>query len=615
MDVIHQTPQIVLIVDLRLKRRHAGASAFADATEHFTVGGAVLIGLGIGQVCGVGHDVDLGLAVGSVASDAVADKYIVSLCDGLLAVGNRILELFRVSDTKLAILTGERPGSQGGDSKQEPCFYVVHRGFKLPRSGALVNRLRTDRRPAERVKYHGGVNAYDQVLYENSPVVSTHPGRLFVMAKLAGLQPAPVEKCRVLELGTNAGRNLIGMAIALPGAEFVGVELAEIPVTHGREMVANLGLRNVRLERMSVLDIDEGFGRFDYIIAHGLYSWVPAAVRDKILAVARANMNPHGMAFVSYNTFPGCHLRVMLREMMLYHIGAEDDPVRKLDRARELLRVLASGRPEMDAQEAALAAEAAACLERGDSALYHDDLSACFEPVYFHEFAAHAARHNLQFAGEAHMHDSLLRNLKPETIAAMQEFAGGDRIAQQQYMDFARSLRFRRTLLCHAEISLSEGNAEGCHASCSASETENGTFVGKGGQRVTTGHPAAVEYLRRLISLWPLSEPVLPGKAGLAVELFRTGIIELRGYAGVARNPGERPCASTLARYQAASGEAKVISLGLRLVELGDAAVKKLLGLLDGSRNLEQLRTEMNCEPEQLDVVLKHLAACELLVG
>jgi hypothetical protein len=134
---------------------------------------------------------------------------------------------------------------------------------------------------------------------------------------------------------------------------------------------------------MNVLEIDEGFGEFDYIIAHGVYSWTPTDVRDKLLSIARAHLSAQGVAFVSYNTYPGGYVRKMLREMMLYHIGDETHPMRKLERARELLQMMAIGRPQPNAHEAAVAARAAELLERTDSALYHDDLSDSYEPVYF----------------------------------------------------------------------------------------------------------------------------------------------------------------------------------------------------------------------------------------
>src|ERR1019366_6409989 len=150
-----------------------------------------------------------------------------------------------------------------------------------------------------------------------------------------------------------------------------------------------------------------------------------------------------GMAFVSYNTLPAGHVRRMVREMMLYHIGEEADPMRKLEKARELLQVIAVGRPKPDPLEAAVALRAAELLEYPDSALFHDDLADVYEPVHLHEFVAHAARHDLQYVGEANLADSQSRNLAPEVVARIHEIAAGDRVREAQYLDFARTRRFR----------------------------------------------------------------------------------------------------------------------------------------------------------------------------
>jgi hypothetical protein len=463
------------------------------------------------------------------------------------------------------------------------------------------------------------MNAYDQVPYINSPYAQTHPSRMFVMGRLAGIQPAAVEGCRVLEIGASEGENLVGMAMVLPLAEFVGIELAEVPVARGRETIADLGLKNVRLEQMNLLDVDEGFGQFDYVIAHGLYAWTPAIVRDKILAIARANLDPQGIAFVSYNTHPAGHTRRMMREMMLYHIGGEENPARKLEKGRELLRILAMERTDPDSLETAVAAHARELLEKTDSALYHDELGSIYDPVHFHEFAANASRHGLQYMGEANLQDALRHRLSPEALEAVRTMAGGDRIAEQQYLDFARTRRFRQTLLCQKENRLSEGSAEasveGCYAACSNEEVEDGVFVNVQGTRMTTTHPVVKEYLRRLIQLWPGSEQLSPELAGPALELYRVGMIELRGFPGVAQKAGDRPVASAFARYQAARGDARVTTLGHRSIELNDAAGRRFLGLLDGTRDREQLAIEMDRSREEIDASLKGLEKHELLAG
>jgi len=450
----------------------------------------------------------------------------------------------------------------------------------------------------------GIVSVYDQVSYVNSPYPQTHPGRLFVMAKLAGLHPPPVETCRVLEIGASEAENLVGMAVVLPSAEFVGIELAQVPVERGQKTIADLGLPNVKLRQMNVLDIDKNFGQFDYIIAHGLYSWTPMIVRDKILAVAKANLSAEGVAFISYNALPGGHIRKMVREMMLYHIGEEADPMRRLEKARELLQVIAVGRPKPDTLEAAVAARAAELLDYTDSALFHDDLADIYEPVHLHEFVGHAARHGLQYIGEANLADSQARNLAPEAVQKIQEMAAGDRIREAQYLDFARTRRFRHTLVSHAGNDVHEGTAEGCYAATAARETEEGVFVSAAGTRMTTTRPQWVAYMRRLIGVWPCSESVSAGDAEIALELFRSDMIELHGFAGVAQKAGEKPCASRFARYQAARGDSRLTTLWHRSMEVQDEAGRKLVGLLDGSRDREDLAREMESPREVLEIAL-----------
>jgi cyclopropane fatty-acyl-phospholipid synthase-like methyltransferase len=165
-------------------------------------------------------------------------------------------------------------------------------------------------------------NAYDAVAYISKPFPQTHPDNLATLATLFGLQPPPLDNCRVLELGCASGGNLIPMAVSLPGSTCVGIDLSANQIADGQKTLAALGLKNVQLKHLSILDIDESFGEFDYIICHGVYSWVPEDVQDKILSICAANLARDGVAYVSYNTFPGWHMRGMIRDMMCYHVSA-----------------------------------------------------------------------------------------------------------------------------------------------------------------------------------------------------------------------------------------------------------------------------------------------------
>lgn len=461
------------------------------------------------------------------------------------------------------------------------------------------------------------MSTYDELRYNNLPNLETHPSRLWVLAKLAGLEPAPVETCRVLELGTSEAANIIGMAVVLPGAEFVGVDLAREPLARGQRMIDDLGVQNIRLQCKNVLEIDESFGKFDYILTHGIYGWTPPEVGDKILDIAGRCLTPQGVAFVSYNTQPAGHIRRLVRDMLLYHAGRVENPADRVTPAREFLKLLALGRPEPEAFDAAASGYARTLLDHSDSALFHDDLAPVYEPVYFHEFVTRAAAHQLQYVGEATGYDSP-RNLQQEAVEAARTMAAGDRIAELQYLDFLRMRGFRKSLLCHKHRVITNewdpSRIVGCYATTAASEDKEGAFVGTDRVRMTTTHPVPIEYMRRLIESRPISIKVEADQAHVALELFKVGIIELHAMPGIAGMPGASPRASPLAVYQAANGEPMVTTLWHRALEIEGDEARRMLTLLDGTKDREALCEAMDCSRDRLDAELHMLGRLGLLV-
>jgi SAM-dependent methyltransferase len=268
---------------------------------------------------------------------------------------------------------------------------------------------------------------YDDVRYPTYPRIETHPDRLAAVATLRGMSPAPVARCRVLEIGCGDGGNLTPMAYFLPRSRFLGVDLAGGAIAQGRKLVRELKLKNIELRESDLRDLDRDAGEFDYIVAHGLYSWLPVDVRDRLMTLCAELLAPQGVVYLSYNTWPGRHERQILREILLYHLRAVRAPGRRLREARRVLRAI--GTPA--------AVEMAA---RTDDVLFHDDLAAVNDPVWFRDFAAHAASHGLQYLGEAG--------------------AGPRKDGDEQYADFLRMRAFRQSLLCRREIALGPVSAD-----------------------------------------------------------------------------------------------------------------------------------------------------------
>jgi methyltransferase-like protein/2-polyprenyl-3-methyl-5-hydroxy-6-metoxy-1,4-benzoquinol methylase len=295
-------------------------------------------------------------------------------------------------------------------------------------------------------------NSYDSVPYCNLPHSFTHPRCLETMAALFRMQPPDIHHCRVLELGCGRGGNLIPLAFDLPESQFLGVDLSQRQVEEGQGVVKQLGLSNIELRQANILDIDASWGQFDYLIVHGVYSWLPPPVQDKLLEVSCRNLSPNGVAFISYNTYPGWHMANVVRDLMRYHTAHFNDPQQQIAQAKAMLALLAGISPASNSFGKLLREELdfIQSIDR-DSYLFHDHLEVENHPVYFYEFIERAESKGLQYLADSDFGSMLLQNLPAATHAPLGRLP---LIPQEQYMDFARGRRFRRTLLCHQGITL-----------------------------------------------------------------------------------------------------------------------------------------------------------------
>ncbi len=294
------------------------------------------------------------------------------------------------------------------------------------------------------------LTSYDELPYVNKAFAQTHPDRLATLGRLFGLQPPGLESCRVLELGCASGDNLIPMALGLPNARFVGIDLSARQIEQGQRRVDALGLTNIELRQYDIANVDATWGKFDYVISHGIYSWIPAPVRERLLAICRDNLVANGIAYVSYNTLPGWHLKGMIRDMMMYHTAGFRDATAKVKQARGLLDFLARSAPTNSPYGMTLRQEADALRKEADAYLFHEHLEENNHAFYFHEFADAAKRHGLVYLAEADLNDMLVSKFPPEVAQTLQRVAT-DIIRMEQYMDFVRNRGFRQTLLVHQD--------------------------------------------------------------------------------------------------------------------------------------------------------------------
>jgi len=256
----------------------------------------------------------------------------------------------------------------------------------------------------------------------------------------------------VLELGCGAGGNLLPMAVALPGSTFVGIDTSRRAIERAQATSQRLGLTNVRFEQISIEQYDVPAGGVDYVIAHGVFSWVPEAVRASLLALCATALSDRGVAYISYNALPGGHPRQALREMLAYHVDAIEPPDQRMTAARGFLRLLAAA-SEADGELAkTLGPEARRLAEHVDGLFFHETLAQVNHPLYFHEFVAEAAAHGLQYLTEAEFSETQLGALPEQLQQALLTIS--DPLRREQYLDFLKERMFRQTLLVHDAIAV-----------------------------------------------------------------------------------------------------------------------------------------------------------------
>ena len=296
-------------------------------------------------------------------------------------------------------------------------------------------------------------NTYNELLYKSNPFTYTVPALLEAQGKLFGLTPKDSRKARILELGSSFGGNIITQALYNPEAEFVGVDLTAEQVKKGNEVIEKIGLKNIKLIEKNILDINEDFGKFDYIIVHGVFSWVPDIVKEKIIKICNENLTEEGIAYISYNTYPGWKEADKIREMMLYanKYFPEVSQGDKVQRGKAFISIVAEQMKiytDVAEKKGDFIKQIEGILSMQDYYVGHEQLENINDPMYLHEFVDMLRKENLQYISDVGLRLSIASIYNDSTIEKLQQLSQGDPVIKEQCLDYILDTKFRRALIC-----------------------------------------------------------------------------------------------------------------------------------------------------------------------
>jgi len=480
---------------------------------------------------------------------------------------------------------------------------------------------------------------YDTIPYLSNPFRQSHPDHLAAVARLFGLNTPSRDNCRVLELGCSMGGNLIAIAQDYPGAACLGIDASSRQIAEGWKSINELGLTNIQLKHMDILDIRDDLGQFDYIISHGVYSWVPGPVQERMLEILQRHLAPNGVGYISYNTYPGWHIRGIARDIMLYRGMQFTDPETQLAQAKELLKfVTHSAQGADNPYQRLLQKELDLLTKVQDYYLQHEHLEEHNLPVYFHEFAQRLQTNGLQYLGDAEFSTMISTNFSADVAKTLHDLGAHDIVQMEQYMDFVRCRYFRKSLICRSGIKLERSlssrvvkdlflssNAVPDNADVPLDPSKAVHFSVQAGYSVTCLSPLTKLALQHLREQWPMPVPFEElaklvteksealGYRGdnpvefLAGEILTTigaGIVEWRLTPALyTTNVDDEPLTTPLARLQARNGY-QVTNLRGELITL-DEIHRQILMHLDAEHSHQAIADELLVPLKTKQLILK----------
>jgi SAM-dependent methyltransferase/methyltransferase-like protein len=483
--------------------------------------------------------------------------------------------------------------------------------------------------PVETIVANDLAQRYDDVPYPTQPTPGSHPERLATIAAMRGMAPRDVTQARVLELGCATGENLLPMAERYPAASFLGIDFSARQIDRATQTAAELELSNVEFRKLDIARLPADLGTFDYIIAHDVYSLVSDQTRDKLLAACQAHLAPQGVAYVSYNTYPGWHVHDMFRALMLYEGRDANTTAERVTAARRLLNFMNDSLAAENPFTATVKEQLGPLMACSDAHLLHEYLAEVSQPVYFRQFTAHARRHGLELAGDVSLGIRFADYLGAEAEQRLGEITT-DLVEKEQFRDIVRNRAMRQTLLCHRGVELARTlrpelvkdmyfsaslTPETPKSSPRSSAVER--FLAPSGLRISTAVPIIKAALQHLGTIWPsyasigelidaacvlLEVPV--EKRGdvppSEVERLKENLVQCcaGGIAEMHRQPqtfvsnvSEHPAVGRLARWQAVRGNVLTNRWheAVRIDEIERHVVQLLDGTLDHAQLLDAL--------------------------
>lgn len=250
------------------------------------------------------------------------------------------------------------------------------------------------------------------------------PNRLNLVALLNGVTSPTGKNLRYLELGCGFGVGLILLAAMYPDYEFLGVDFNPVHIAHGQKMANDAGLTNIRFEEVDFVELAKywpaEWGRFNYVAAHGIYTWLAAPVRQAVGKTIEHATKPGALVYLSYNTMPGWASTLPLQHLLRYWQNTENlGSVTAITQGKKRLKALIDAKSGMTTALPKMSQRLESMESQDPAYLVHEYLNEGWQPIWFDQMVGDMAASKLNYVGTAALGDTVIEKILPEAQKAI----------------------------------------------------------------------------------------------------------------------------------------------------------------------------------------------------
>lgn len=224
----------------------------------------------------------------------------------------------------------------------------------------------------------------------------------FALAR-KGFAPPNYDKFNYCELGFGQGFGANLFASVHPQGKFWGTDFNPNHACQAELLAQKASLNNVNFcDRSFEEFLNTETPQFDFIVLHGIYTWVDRKNQEIITEFLRRKLKFGGVVYISYNTLPGWAAASPLQRLMFEYAEQSQEPtIDRIEKTVAFIKQLQENEPLFFKTNPVLkpkVEQIAKFKNLSSNYLIHEYFSQHWKPLYFFEVAQHLADAKLTFA-------------------------------------------------------------------------------------------------------------------------------------------------------------------------------------------------------------------------